>query len=193
MAITTGRTRWLLERLGARHGGDRPRNSPGLARLGAEGSLVSRFLIVTPRLKFRAIKTKQTPSSISNRYKTRFSRPHYHGKKPQIRRSRQDAGAAGEKANFRKERVRVEAKQQGMRRWLLVAQAEAHATYTASICPAPSRLGFSLVAPASCRLFSSARSESKSTEEKAKISNGPLRLRQKERGIELRASEERLR
>jgi hypothetical protein len=43
-----------------------------LERLGAGGSVVSRFLIVTPRLDFRAIKTKQTPSSISNRYKMRF-------------------------------------------------------------------------------------------------------------------------
>jgi len=34
--------------------------------------VVSRFLIVTPRLEFRAIKTKQTPSSISNRYKMRI-------------------------------------------------------------------------------------------------------------------------
>jgi hypothetical protein len=93
------------------------------------------------------------PSSTSNRYKTRFSRPNYHGKKPQIRRSRQDAGATREKSNSRQERVRVEAKQHGMRRWLLVAQAEAYATCAASLCPAPSRLGFSLVAPASCRLF----------------------------------------
>jgi hypothetical protein len=41
-----------------------------LGRHGAGGPVVSRFLIVTPRLEFRAIKTKQTPSSISNRYKT---------------------------------------------------------------------------------------------------------------------------
>src|SRR5580704_2196214 len=45
-----------------------------LARHGAGGLVVSSFLIVTPRLEFRAIKTKQTPSSISNRYKMRFSR-----------------------------------------------------------------------------------------------------------------------
>jgi hypothetical protein len=36
--------------------------------------VVGRFLIVTQRLEFRAIKTKQTPSSIPNRYKMRFSR-----------------------------------------------------------------------------------------------------------------------
>jgi hypothetical protein len=45
-----------------------------LGRHGAGGLVVSSFLIVTPRLEFRAIKTKQTPSSISNRYKMRFSR-----------------------------------------------------------------------------------------------------------------------
>jgi hypothetical protein len=44
-----------------------------LRRHGAGGLVVSRFLIVTPRLEFRAIKTKQTPSSIPNRYKMRFS------------------------------------------------------------------------------------------------------------------------
>jgi hypothetical protein len=43
-----------------------------LGQPGAEGPVVSRFLIVTPRLEFRAIKTKQTPSSISNRYKMRI-------------------------------------------------------------------------------------------------------------------------
>ena len=48
-----------------------------LRRHGAGGPVVSRFLIVTPRLEFRAIKTKQTPSSISNRYKLRFSHPGY--------------------------------------------------------------------------------------------------------------------
>jgi hypothetical protein len=42
-------------------------------RHGAGGPVVSRFLIVTPRLEFRTIKTKQTPSSIPNRYKMRFS------------------------------------------------------------------------------------------------------------------------
>jgi hypothetical protein len=36
-----------------------------LGRPGAGRPVVSRFLIVTPRLEFRAIKTKQTPSSIS--------------------------------------------------------------------------------------------------------------------------------
>ncbi len=45
---------------------------PHLGRHGAGGPVVSRFLIVTPRLEFRAIKTKQTPSSISNRYKMRI-------------------------------------------------------------------------------------------------------------------------
>ena len=45
-----------------------------LRRHGAGGLVVSRFLIVTQRLEFRAIKTKQTPSSIPNRYKMRFSR-----------------------------------------------------------------------------------------------------------------------
>ena len=45
-----------------------------LGRHGAGGLVVSSFLIVTPRLEFRAIKTKQTPSSIPNRYKMRFSR-----------------------------------------------------------------------------------------------------------------------
>ena len=44
-----------------------------LGRHRAGGPALSRFLIVTPRLEFRAIKTKQTPSSISNRYKMRFS------------------------------------------------------------------------------------------------------------------------
>jgi len=44
-----------------------------LRQRGTEGPVVSRFLIVTPRLEFRAIKTKQTPSSIPNRYKMRFS------------------------------------------------------------------------------------------------------------------------
>src|ERR1700745_1408368 len=43
-----------------------------LGRHRAGGPVVSRFLIVTPRLEFRAIKIKQTPSSISNRYKMRF-------------------------------------------------------------------------------------------------------------------------
>jgi hypothetical protein len=45
-----------------------------LGRRVAGGPVASRFLIVTPRLELRAIKTKQTPSSISNRYKIRFSR-----------------------------------------------------------------------------------------------------------------------
>jgi hypothetical protein len=53
----------------------------GLKRTSAEGSLVSRFLIVTPRLELCAIKTKQTPSSTSNRYKTRFSFPNISGEK----------------------------------------------------------------------------------------------------------------
>jgi hypothetical protein len=44
-----------------------------LRRPGAKRLLVTKSLIVTPRLEFRAIKTKQTPSSISNRYKMRFS------------------------------------------------------------------------------------------------------------------------
>jgi hypothetical protein len=140
MATTTGRTRWLLERLGARHGGDRfparyhlpapqasgsanlpherpanPRALPYAASLIANlelkfpvsrtkqaksnrkkmrvlrapwriemprsvpSSRVSKILIVTPRLEFCAIKTKQTPSSISNRYKTRFSCPNISG------------------------------------------------------------------------------------------------------------------
>ena len=43
-----------------------------LGRHDVSGLVVSSFLIVTPRLEFRAIKTKQTPSSISNRYKMRF-------------------------------------------------------------------------------------------------------------------------
>jgi hypothetical protein len=43
-----------------------------LGQPGAEGPVVGRFLIVTPRLEFRAIKTKQTPSWISNRYKLRI-------------------------------------------------------------------------------------------------------------------------
>src|SRR5579862_1216915 len=46
-----------------------------LGRPGAGGAVVTKFLIVTPRLEFRAIKTKQTPSSISNRYKMRILRP----------------------------------------------------------------------------------------------------------------------
>jgi iron complex transport system substrate-binding protein len=37
------------------------------------GCQLTAFLIVTPELKFRATRTKQTSSSISNRYKTRFS------------------------------------------------------------------------------------------------------------------------
>src|SRR5579862_4631013 len=45
-----------------------------LGRHDVSGLVVGRFLIVTQRLEFRAIKTKQTPSSISNRYKMRFSR-----------------------------------------------------------------------------------------------------------------------
>jgi len=45
-----------------------------LGRHDVSGLVVSSFLIVTPRLEFRAIKTKQTPSSISNRYKMRFAR-----------------------------------------------------------------------------------------------------------------------
>ena len=45
-----------------------------LRRPGAERPLVTKFLIVTPRLEFGAIQTKQTSSSISNRYKMRFSR-----------------------------------------------------------------------------------------------------------------------
>jgi hypothetical protein len=51
-------------------------------RPGPEGPVVSRFLIVTPRLEFRAIKTKQMPSLISNRYKMHFSRFKSLGEKP---------------------------------------------------------------------------------------------------------------
>jgi hypothetical protein len=58
-----------------------------LRRHGAGGLVVSRFLIVTPRLEFRAIKTKQTPSSISNRYKMHFSRSGSQGEN-----QRKDAG-----------------------------------------------------------------------------------------------------
>jgi hypothetical protein len=89
-----------------------------LGRPGAEEPVVSRFLIVTPRLEFRAIKTKQTPSLVSNRYKMHFSRFKSLGEKPaekapaggqryelQRQKSRQDAlrdsgqaGATGETA-----------------------------------------------------------------------------------------------
>jgi hypothetical protein len=57
---------------------DRP---PARKRPGAEGPLVTKFLIVTPRLEFRAIKTKQMPSLISNRYKMHFSRSGSQGEK----------------------------------------------------------------------------------------------------------------
>ena len=66
-----------------------------LGRHGAGGLVVSRFLIVTPRLEFRAIKTKQTPSSISNRYKMRFRI--LNGRSPQKRRRRDAGGTYGKK------------------------------------------------------------------------------------------------
>jgi hypothetical protein len=43
-----------------------------LGRHGTGGLVVSRCLIVTPRLESPTIKTKQTPFSISNRYKMRI-------------------------------------------------------------------------------------------------------------------------
>jgi len=57
-----------------------------LGRHGAGRPVVSRFLIVTPRLEFPTIKTKQTLSSISNRYKMRFRI--LNGRSPQKSRRR---------------------------------------------------------------------------------------------------------
>ena len=70
-----------------------------LGRPDAGGPVVSRFLIVTPRLEFRAIKTKQTPSSISNGEKPTEKAP-AGGQRYELQRqkSRQDAGATRETA-----------------------------------------------------------------------------------------------
>jgi hypothetical protein len=85
----------------------------------AEGPPVSKFLIVIPRLEFCAIKTKQTPSSTSNRCKTRFSYPKYvreelAEKAPaggqryerQIQKSRPDVGARRETAELQTTKTR---------------------------------------------------------------------------------------
>jgi hypothetical protein len=63
-----------------------------LRRPASGGPVVSRFLIVTPRLEFRTIKTKQTPSSNSNRYKMRFLAFRISGRKPQKRRRPEASG-----------------------------------------------------------------------------------------------------
>ncbi len=136
-----------------------------LGRPGAEGPLVRKFLIGTQGLEFRAIKTKQTPSSSSNCYKTRFSRfaslgESYGkgaGRRPAVRTANsKDAGrmpALQGRKRTAKEPAHAGVKHRVTSRWLIAAQAEAYATCTAGLRPAPLTLGSFLVAPASCRLF----------------------------------------
>ena len=72
-----------------------------LGRHDVSGLVVGRFLIVTQRLEFRAIKTKQTPSSISNRYKCVFRVPDLREK------TREKAPARRRRYVRQKERLRM--------------------------------------------------------------------------------------
>jgi hypothetical protein len=74
-----------------------------LGRPGAGGPVVSRFLIVTPRLESCAIKTKQTPSSISNRYKIRFSHSGSQGE------TTEKAPAGGQRYELQRQKSRRDA------------------------------------------------------------------------------------